>query len=131
MVRERFFYGKSEEDVKKLDIKEFAQLIPSRNRKALLKSGQIKEHQILLAKIKKFKAGAIKKVIKTHSRDFIIIPEMLGMQIMIHSGKEFVPFVVELDMLGHYLGEFAMTRKRVAHSAPGIGATRSSAAVKK
>lgn len=131
MAKEKLFYGKTEEDVKKMDLKDFARLIPSRNRKALLKSSQIPRHEILMKKIRKFKSGGTKKPIKTHCRDVIVIPEMLGLQIHVYAGKEFVPVPVELDMLGHYLGEFTMTRRRVAHSAPGIGATRSSAAVKK
>lgn len=131
MVKDKLFYGKTEDEVKKMDIKDFAKLIPSRNRKALLKSSQIPRHEILMKKIRKFKAGLTKKPIKTHCRDVIVTPEMIGLQISIYAGKEFMPVLIELDMLGHYLGELTMTRKRVAHSAPGIGATRSSAAVKK
>jgi small subunit ribosomal protein S19 len=59
----------------------------------------------------------------------IILPEMIGFSIKIYQGKEFVPVIIEPDMVGHYLGEFVLTRKRVAHSAPGIGATRSSASL--
>ncbi|RLF88358.1 30S ribosomal protein S19, partial [Thermococci archaeon] len=55
-----------------------------------------------------------------------ILPEMVGMTIYVHNGKEFVPVEIKPEMIGHYLGEFAPTRKRVQHGAPGIGATRSS-----
>ncbi|HLD02908.1 MAG TPA: ribosomal protein S19 family protein [Candidatus Nanoarchaeia archaeon] len=131
MAKEARFYGRTEEEVKKLDLKEFAKLIPSRNRKALMNSSAVKKHEVLLKKIRKFKTSGSKKAIKTHCRDMIVTPEMLGMQLQIHTGKEFFPVVIDLDMLGRYLGELTMTRKKVAHSAPGIGATRSSAAVKK
>ena len=131
MVREKLYYGKTEDEIKKMDLKDFAKLIPSRNRRALLKSSLVKSHELLLKKIRKFKSGATKKPVRTHCRDFIVTPEMLGMMIHVYAGKEFIPVMIELDMLGHYLGEFTMTRKRVTHSAPGIGATRSSAAVKK
>ena len=47
----------------------------------------------------------------------------------IHNGKEFVMIKITEEMLGHRLGEFAATRKKVAHSSPGIGATRSSASL--
>ena len=57
----------------------------------------------------------------------IILPMMIGMTIHIHSGKQFNPVLMEPEMIGHTLGEFTMNRKKVAHSAPGIGATRSSA----
>ena len=49
----------------------------------------------------------------------------------VYNGKEFIPLTITAEMLGHYLGEFVLTRKKVAHSAPGIGATRSSAAQSK
>jgi small subunit ribosomal protein S19 len=69
------------------------------------------------------------KNIETHCRDMVILPEMVGVIIKVHQGKEFVPVAIELEMIGHYLGEFALTRKKVAHNAPGIGATRSSASL--
>ena len=59
----------------------------------------------------------------------IILPHFVDMVIKIHNGKEFVPVTILPEMLGHYLGEFVSTRKRVAHHAPGIGATRSSASL--
>ncbi|MDO8555781.1 MAG: ribosomal protein S19 family protein, partial [Nanoarchaeota archaeon] len=61
----------------------------------------------------------------------VIIPEMLGIMIHVHKGREFVPVEITPEMLGHYLGEFAQTRQKVGHSAPGIGATRSSSGIKK
>jgi small subunit ribosomal protein S19 len=56
----------------------------------------------------------------------VIIPEMVGVKIGIHNGKEYVSVDIKPEMLGHRLGEFAMTRKPVKHSSPGFGATRSS-----
>ena len=67
--------------------------------------------------------------IETHCRDAIILPEMIGKTIKVHSGKDFIPVILIGEMIGHYLGEFVLTRNRVEHSAPGIGATRSSAAL--
>ena len=64
--------------------------------------------------------------IKTHVRDLIILPEMVGLKIMIHNGKEFVSVEMKPEMIGHYLGEFAITNKPVRHGTPGIGASRSS-----
>lgn len=64
--------------------------------------------------------------IKTHVRDLIILPEMVGVKIQIHNGKEFVAVELKPDMIGHYLGEFAITNKPVRHGTPGIGASRSS-----
>ena len=64
--------------------------------------------------------------IKTHVRDLIILPEMVGAKISVHNGKEFVALDIKPEMIGHYLGEFAITNKPVRHGTPGIGASRSS-----
>ncbi len=114
------FRGKSLDDVKKLNLDEFAQLVPARQRRTIQR-GFSEEHKKLLHKVK------IKDPnIKTHLRDMIVLPEMIGMKIAIHSGKEFTPVEIIPEMLGHYFGEFVLTRKRVTHGAAGVGATRSS-----
>ena len=53
---------------------------------------------------------------------------MMGVKILVHKGKEFIPIMITEEMIGHCLGEMTLTRNRVAHSAPGVGATKSSAA---
>lgn len=64
--------------------------------------------------------------IRTHCRDAVVLPSMVGLVFEVHNGREFVRIAIEPEMIGHYLGEFALTRKRVRHGAPGMGATRSS-----
>lgn len=66
------------------------------------------------------------KPIRTHCRDMVILPEMVGLTLLIHSGKEFTSVEIKPDMIGHYLGEFVITNKKVVHGTPGIGASRSS-----
>ena len=66
------------------------------------------------------------KPIKTHCRDMVIIPEMVGLNLLVHSGKEFASVEIKPEMMGHYLGEFIITNKKVVHGTPGIGASRSS-----
>ena len=66
------------------------------------------------------------KPIKTHTRDITIVPSMIGMKIQIYNGKTFVPIVVEEEMIGHSLGEFALTRAKTKHSKAGVGATKGS-----
>lgn len=117
------FRGKSLEELKKLSINEFAELIPSRARRSL-KRGLTEEQKKLLEKIKKND-----KNIKTHARDMVILPEFVGHIIRIHNGKEYVPLTITEEMLGHFLGEFSLTRKKIVHNAPGVGATRSSGAI--
>lgn len=114
------FRGKSIDDLKKLNLDEFAVLVPSRQRRTIQR-GFSEEHKKLLHKVK------IKDPnIRTHLRDMIVLPEMIGMKINIHNGKEFTPVEIMPEMLGHYFGEFVLTRKKVSHGAAGIGATRSS-----
>ena len=83
----------------------------------------------LLKKIARAEKEGKKKPIRTHKRDTIVIPQMVGLQFAIHKGNDFDIIEIKPDMLGHYLGEFAMTRKRLAHGKAGIGATRSSTAI--
>lgn len=129
MVKKIFTYrGKTLAELKKLSLSDFAKLLPARQRRSL-ERGFREAQKILLEKVKKFKEGKRKKPVKTHCRDMIVLPEMVGLTIHIHFGKGFTPVLITEDMVGHYLGEFTLNRTRVQHSAPGIGATRSSAAV--
>jgi len=125
MAKEFTYRGKTLEELKKLDVREFAKLLPSRKRRSVLRQSEKIEAFVKSCKNKLERS----KKIRTHSRNVIIVPQMVGMSIYIHSGKEFEPVTIVSEMLGHYLGEFVLTRKKVEHSAPGIGATRSSAAL--
>jgi small subunit ribosomal protein S15e len=66
------------------------------------------------------------KCVKTHLRNMIIVPEMIGSVIGIYNGKVFNQVEIKAEMVGHYLGEFSITYKPVKHGKPGIGATNSS-----
>lgn len=123
MAKEFLFRGKKFDEIKNLSIKEFAGLLTARERRTLLR-GFTDEQKVLMEKIRKNKSK-----IRTHCRDFIIIPEMVGKTIHVYTGKTFVPVRIINEMLGHRLGEFVLTRSSVSHSSPGIGATRSSAAL--
>ena len=115
------FRGKSVEELKTMSLEEFIKLIPARERRSL-KRGYTEDQKKLLKNIKRDP----KKFHKTHSRELIITPDILGVKIGIHNGKEYVAIEMKPEMLGHRLGEFAPTRKMVKHSAPGFGATKSS-----
>jgi len=122
------FRGKEIEELKQMSIEEFIKLLPARQRRSI-KRGFTEPQKIFLKKVKKANEGKSQKNIKTHLRDMIILPEMVGLTLYIHNGREFSPINIIQEMLGHFLGEFAQTRKSVEHSAPGVGATKSSAAV--
>ena len=72
-----------------------------------------------------------KKKIRTHLRDIVIVPKLVGYTISVYNGKTFFEFSITHEMIGHRLGEFAVTTQKVTHSAAGIGATKSSKAAKK
>ncbi len=108
-----------------MGIREFAKFLKSRGRRNLLRQSSITEKFLLRAQ-EKLKKG---KAIRTHSRSLVVVPAMVDMTICVHNGKEFLPVKIMAEMLGHRLGEFSLTRKKVEHSAPGIGATKSSAAL--
>jgi len=110
-----------------MSMDEFIKLLPSRQRRSLVK-GLTNDQRILLEHIRQAKKQNVGKAspVKTHSRDMIIIPEMLGLTIHLHTGKEYSPVEIKPEMIGHFLGEFAITNQKVVHGTPGIGASRSS-----
>jgi len=128
MVKEFKYRGYSLEQLQNMSLKEFAKLLPARERRSLIR-GLTEEQKKLLKKIEAYKQGKLKKPIKTHCRDMVILPQMVGIQIGVHNGKEFQFIEIKPEMIGHRLGEFVLTTKKVQHSAPGIGATRSSIAI--
>ena len=124
MAKKEFTYrGKKVEELKSLGLNDFMELIPSRQRRSL-KRGFTDAQKALIIKIDNSKNN-----IKTHCRDMIIIPKMIGLTIRVYNGKEFIAITIEPEMIGHFLGEFSQTRKRMTHSSPGVGSTRSSAHV--
>ncbi len=116
------FRGKNLEELKALSQKEFAVLLPARQRRSLLRGLTEPQKKFMIALEKK-------EAPKTHCRDMIVLPSMVGKRIQIHNGKSFVNVIIQEEMIGHFLGEFALTRKLVEHHAPGIGATKSSSAL--
>ena len=127
MARKKFVYrGYELEELQKLPMQDFINLLPSRQRRSLNRGFSDKQKK-LLARLRNAKAemdNGNRIIIRTHCRDMVILPEMIGLTVGIYNGKEFK--VVELvpDMVGHYFGEFALTRARVRHSSPGVGATK-------
>jgi small subunit ribosomal protein S19 len=84
------------------------------------------EKRKLRERIKGIRDGSTNETLRTHVRDMIILPDMVGITINVHNGKDFTPITMKPEMIGHYLGEYAITNKRVQHGAPGVGASRSS-----
>ncbi|MCI4459516.1 MAG: 30S ribosomal protein S19 [Acidilobus sp.] len=123
----RFRYrGKSLEELLSMSLDEFVQLLPARQRRSLMR-GLTPAQRKLLNKIRALrKAGKSDVMIKTHVRDMIILPEMVGLTIAVYNGKEYVPVRITPEMIGHRLGEFSHTTKLVHHGEPGLKASKSS-----
>lgn len=120
------YRGKRLDELLNMPMDEFIKLLPSRQRRSL-KRGFTEAQRRLLEKIRKYRReGKLNKVIKTHVRDLVILPELIGLKLAVYNGKEFVEFTITPEMIGHYLGEYSITTKKVEHGEPGLKATRSS-----
>jgi small subunit ribosomal protein S19 len=125
MPKEFRYRGKSLEELNSMSTEALLELLPSRARRSLNR-GVSEEKRKLLEDARAMKDGKLQGEIKTHARDMIVLPTMVGLTISVHNGKEFVPLQVKPEMIGRYLGEYVITNKKVVHGTPGIGASRSS-----
>ena len=125
MVKEFNYKGKTNEELRSISNDELFTILNSRQRRSL-KRGLSDNKNKLIAEIKMAAQGKSKNQIKTHQRDIIILPYMIGVTVNVYSGKEFTPITISTEMIGHYIGEYVITNKRVSHGAPGVGASRSS-----
>jgi small subunit ribosomal protein S19 len=128
MPKEFTYRGYTLEGLQGLSMDEFILLLPSRHRRSLQR-GLRKNQRILLEKVRTAKAALDKGqnvIVRTHARDMVILPEMVGVTILLHKGNEFAPVEIEPQMIGHYIGEYTVTNRPVKHGQPGIGASRSS-----
>lgn len=107
---------------------DFIKLLPSRQRRSLTKGLKDEQRKFIeeIRRAKKTSGKGKSVMVKTHCRDMVVLPEMVGSTVHIHNGKEFSPIEIKSEMISHYLGEFAITNKKVVHGTPGIGASRSS-----
>jgi len=125
MVKQFEYRGVQLEALQGMSLEKLFLLFSSRQRRSLTR-GITDGKRKLIEEIKLAKAGKLKTPIKTHLRDLIVLPYMVGVTVNTFSGKDFVPVTIIPEMIGHYLGEYVMTNKRVSHGAPGVGASRSS-----
>jgi small subunit ribosomal protein S19 len=118
--KEEFLYrGRKVADLAKLSVEELAGLLPARQRRTI-KRGLVKDNKKLMTSLKN------KDSVRTHIRNMIVMPDMVGKNLEIYNGKSFEKVEVMPEMIGHFFGEFSLTRGRVQHGAAGVGATRSS-----
>ena len=120
------FRGHTLDELQDMELEEVAELLPARQRRSI-ERGLTEEKQKLLAKARDAEEEATaNNPIRTHLRDMPVLPVMVDLTFAVHNGQEFERVRVEPEMLGHYLGEFQLTRTSVEHGQAGIGATRSS-----
>ncbi|MFX1236542.1 MAG: 30S ribosomal protein S19 [Promethearchaeota archaeon] len=129
MSRLQFKYrGYTLDELKKMNADQFIKVLPARARRSLKRGLPPRQKKLLERLRRAYRAKKRGKdlITRTHVRDMIIFPEMVGLTIGIYNGKQFLNVEIKPEMIGHYLGEFSLTRKHVQHGSPGIGATRSS-----
>lgn len=123
MAKKEYVYrGFKLDQLQQMGMDEFIDLLPSREKRSM-KRGLSHPQKKLLERLES------KDKVKTHAREMIILPNMVGKVISVHNGKDFVDVHVQADMIAMRLGQLVFTRKRLAHSNPGVGASRSSAHV--
>ncbi len=120
--REFTLRGKTLEELKSLNLEQLSTLLPARQRRSL-KRGFNEEQRRFLEKLQ---ANTDSTAVRTHCRDVLVLPQHVGKRVAVHTGKEFKEIEVRPEMIGHFYGEFALTRRFEKHSGPGVGATRSS-----
>lgn len=119
MVKKEFTYrGKTVDELKSLSNKELAQLLPAPSRRKLMR-GLTQQEQLFLKNI----VNSTKPV-KTHCRDMVVLPSMVDKLVRIHRGNNFVDVQIAPEMIGHRLGEFALSRKKAAHTVSGVGSKK-------
>jgi small subunit ribosomal protein S19 len=119
--KEFTYRGFTMEELQKMSLEEILPLLNARARRSYNR-GLNPEEQIFVDRLLR----GDKPVLKTHRREIIILPSFVGKKVSVYNGKEYKEIEIKPEMIGHYLGEFAPTRRSVKHSGPGVGATRSS-----
>lgn len=128
MSKKQFlFRGKTLDELNALDVREFAKYLKTTSRRYILRNFQQIENFLKRSR----KKIENKKQIKTHDRELVVVPEMVGWRIYVYRGNSFEQVDVVGEMLGHRIGEFALTRKKANHVKSGAGATKGKREIKK
>src|SRR5574342_349608 len=109
--KEFTFRGHTMEELSQMSVEDFSQLLPSRLRRSLVR-GTAHDQEKLYEAVRRGE----KRVFRTHRRDTVILPMMVGKRFAVHIGNAYTEVDVQPDMRGHLLGEVALTRKAVKHT---------------
>jgi len=120
------YRGHTLDELQDLSLEDVAELLPARQRRSITRGLSAEKEKLLEEAREAGEEETANDPIRTHLRDMPIVPEMVGLTFAVYTGQSFERVKVEPEMLGHYLGEFQLTRTSVEHGQAGIGATRSS-----
>ena len=120
--KEFMLRGRTLPELRELPLSELAKILGSRAKRSIRRGFNIETTTFF----EKMRTSAGDKVVRTHARDALVLPDHVGRRVAVHTGKEFKELEVRPEMIGHFYGEFALTRRFEKHSGPGVGATRSS-----
>jgi small subunit ribosomal protein S19 len=120
------YRGHTLEELQDLSLDEVAELLPARQRRSITRGLSEEKHKLLEKARDAEPEETANNPIRTHLRDMPVVPEFVDLTFAVHNGQSFERVRVEPEMIGHYLGEFQLTRTSVEHGQAGIGATRSS-----
>jgi small subunit ribosomal protein S19 len=120
------YRGHTLDELQSMSLDEVAELLPARQRRTITRGLSVEHEKLLDTAREAGEEETANDPIRTHLRDMPIVPEFVGLTFSVYNGQEFQRVQVEPEMIGHYLGEFQLTRTSVEHGQAGIGATRSS-----
>jgi small subunit ribosomal protein S19 len=124
---EEFTYrGHKLDELLEMELDELAELLPARQRRSIERGLSVEQEKLLEEARGRTEEETANDPIRTHLRSMIVLPEFVGLTFAVYNGQSFERVEVEPEMIGHYLGEFQLTRTSVEHGQAGIGATRSS-----
>ncbi|MDF9744305.1 30S ribosomal protein S19 [Natrinema salsiterrestre] len=120
------YRGYTLEELQAMELDEVVELLPARQRRSIERGLSVEKEKLREEASEKGEEETANDPIRTHLRDMPILPEFVGKTFEVYNGQAFERVRVEPEMIGHYLGEFQLTRTSVEHGQAGIGATRSS-----
>ncbi|WP_226007819.1 30S ribosomal protein S19 [Natrinema salinisoli] len=120
------YRGYTLEELQEMELDEVVELLPARQRRSIERGLSVEKEKLREEASEKGEEETANDPIRTHLRDMPILPEFVGKTFEVYNGQAFERVRVEPEMIGHYLGEFQLTRTSVEHGQAGIGATRSS-----
>jgi len=120
------YRGHTLDELQEMTLEEVAELLPARQRRTITRGLSVQQEKLRDRAAAAGQQETANDPIRTHLRDMPVLPEFVGLTFEVYTGQSFERVRVEPEMIGHYLGEFQLTRTSVEHGQAGIGATRSS-----